>query len=191
MSKSLGNLVSVRDALARHTPDAFRLLFLNSHYSSPQTFSEEGFSAMERAAERLRTCLRHPTGDGEGNVVDVGSFRQRFIEAMDADLNTPQALAVLYDLAHETNRAAEAGNGVGPAQQTLRELGGVLGLTFEAPRHDEIRAVEPFITLLINTRTELRTAKQFALADKIRDDLAELGVALEDSAQGTQWRYRD
>jgi cysteinyl-tRNA synthetase len=109
---------------------------------------------------------------------------------MDDDLNTPRALASLFDLTHEINRAREAGQDILEAQQILRELSLTLGLTLEAPKSSSIGDAEPFIQLLVDTRTKLRAARQFELADNIRDNLTELGVTLEDSAQGTGWSYR-
>ena len=111
---------------------------------------------------------------------------------MDNDLNTPRALACLFDLAREINRAVEAGNNAAPAQDTLRELGGILGLTFqERASGDQDRlAAKPFIDLLVNTRQELRRAKQYALADQIRDELAKQGVTVEDTPQGSEWQYQ-
>ena len=191
MSKSLGNLVSVTSALKQHGSDAFRLFFLSSHYTSPQTYSEDGFIAMERAAERLRTPLRQFSQDGDVDGLDPEPYQERFIRAMDSDLNTPQALAVLYDLAHEINREAEASKGIGAAQQMLLKLGGVLGLTFKGSRPEEGQAIEPFVVLLINTRTELRAANQYTLADTIRSGLADLGIILEDTSRGTIWRYQE
>ena len=110
---------------------------------------------------------------------------------MDDDLNTPQAVAALFDLARDINRGRDAGQSVDDGQATLRELGGVLGLTFEerASSAGELAAA-PFIDMLVSIRSDLRSARQFALADQIRDGLAEQGVSLEDSAQGTQWQYQ-
>ena len=109
---------------------------------------------------------------------------------MDSDLNTPQALASMFDLAREINRSKEAGSQVQAAQRVLRDLGGVLGLTFESGRDNQGVGSEPFIQLLVDTRTQLRESKQYALADKIRSDLLDLGVELEDTARGTDWRFR-
>jgi cysteinyl-tRNA synthetase len=189
MSKSLGNLVTLKEALSRYTPDALRLFFLSSHYRSPLVFSEEGLASMERAMERLRNALRLEGSSG-GEALDPEPYRRSFLEAMDDDLNTPQALASLFDLAREINRAREAGRDVAEAQRTLRELGGILGLTFREPGAEEVLAARPFIELLVETRAELRAARQFALADRIRARLGELGIILEDTPQGTRWRYR-
>ena len=187
MSKSLGNLVSVVDALERYSPDAMRLYFLSSHYRTPLAYSDEGAAAVERSLERVRRAL--VPGNGSGPEVDVQTHRARFAAAMDDDLNTPQAVAALFDLARDINRGRDAGQSIGSGQAALRELGGVLGLTFEdRPSAEADLAAAPFIDLLVSVRTELRAARQFALADQIRDGLAEQGVTLEDGPQGTQWQ---
>jgi cysteinyl-tRNA synthetase len=188
MSKSLGNLVSLEEVLKTHSPDALRIFFLSSHYRSPLNYSEDSHVSTERAAERLRNTLR----EGPANDTDTlgpEPYKQAFIQAMDSDLNTPQALGAIFDLAREINRAREAGRGVAQAQGTLRELGGVLGLTFSQPGEARGESATPFIDLLVETRAELRAARQYALADGIRDRLAGLGVVLEDTPQGTSWRY--
>ena len=192
MSKSLGNLVSVEEALERYSADALRVYFLSSHYRSPLQYSDEGSAAMERSMDRFRHALRPSEGaEAAGEALDASSFRDRFMAAMEDDLNTPQAVAALFDLAREINREREAGRSVSDAQDTLRQLGGILGLTFEGRSMDDDElAAKPFIDLLISTRAELRQARQFALADRIRDELAAQGVFLEDSAQGTIWRYQ-
>ncbi len=205
MSKSLGNLVSLEEALKHYSPDALRIFFLSSHYRSPLDYSDGRLSATERAAERLRNALREESKAGGGEVVegvtpslpptsaqelDPQPYKQRFLQAMDSDLNTPQALAALFDMAREINRAREEGKGVAWAEQTLRKLGGVLGLTFRQPQKEQDGNAKPFIDLLVSVRADLRAARQYALADQIRTRLAELGIALEDSSQGTQWRYQ-
>ncbi|HLZ71676.1 MAG TPA: cysteine--tRNA ligase [Dehalococcoidia bacterium] len=187
MSKSLGNILSIRDALDRWGADAMRVFVLTSHYRSPLNASDEALDAAKRGAERLAGAA-HAVGSGGGErAVDAAPFRARFIEGMNDDLNTPQALAALYELAREINRGRDEGADIAAAQATLRELGGVLGLTF-VPGEGTKREAAPFIDLLVEVRRELRSAKQWALADQIRDRLAGLGVALEDSAQGTSWR---
>ena len=132
MSKSLGNLVTIEAALETYSSDALRLFFLSSHYRSPLVYSDERVSGQERAAERLRNAASAGGGEG-GDPLPADELEGRFAEAMDDDLNTPRAIAALFDLAHEINRAAEEGRGVSDAQTTLRRLAGVLGLTLEAP----------------------------------------------------------
>ena len=190
MSKSLGNLVSVEEALERHSAESLRLYFLSSHYRSPLQYTEDGCAAMERSLQRLREPLGRDSGGTE--ELDPGPFETRFHQAMDDDLNTPRALAALFDLAREINRRSADMN-VKPAQECLRKLGGVLGLTFGAGGEgapDQL-AAQPFIEMLLATRQKLREAKQFALADQIRDDLDRQGVTLEDTPQGSHWRYRN
>ena len=191
MSKSLGNLVSVEEALDRYAPDSLRLYFLSSHYRSPLQFSDEGCAAMERSALRLSQALSRD-GAGTGEPLNPEAYQQRFLEAMDDDLNTPRALAALFDLAREINRAQDAGRSTGQAQDCLRHLGGILGLTFEGrgPGREDQLAANPFIELLLETRTQLRQAKQYELADRIRQGLDAQGVSVEDSPEGPHWRYR-
>ena len=185
MSKSLGNLVTIREALERYGADALRLFILTGHYRSPLRYSEEGLSAAGRGAERLQLAVEAPLPTGDGDPVNEA--RERFIAAMDDDLGTPQALAVLFDLARDINRARDAGVPAGNALALLRELGGVLGLRFQAPPSSGGQAA-PFIDLLVRVRDELRATKQFALADQIRKELTTLGIAIEDGREGTTWR---
>ncbi len=190
MSKSLGNLVSVEEALETFSPDTLRLYFLSSHYRSPLNYSDEGAAAMERSAERLRHSLGHESSGNEDHM-DPDPFQVRFLAAMDDDLNTPRALAVLFDLAREINRT-HAERDVSAAQGCLRHLGGILGLTFAGPEssHAAQADVQPFIELLLATRDELRKAKQYGLADQIRDGLDHQGIVLEDTPQGTLWQFQ-
>ena len=185
MSKSLGNFITIRDGLKAVGGDGLRLWILTSHYRKPLTFTEETLEAAKQGAARLRTAARAPSDDGDGGI-DLAAMRERFIAAMDDDLNTPQALAVLFDIAKELNRARDEGRGVHAAQALLLELADVLGLRLEAMQ--ETIEAAPFIEMLVQIRTELRTAKQWALADRIRDGLAALNIGLEDTPQGTTWK---
>ena len=200
MSKSLGNLVSVEEALENYSADALRAYLLSSHYRSPLQYGDEGAAAMERSLARFHHALRPGPADGGGDgdsarpaALDAAPFRERFIAAMDDDLNTPQALAALFDLAREINRARDGGQPIAAAQETLRELGGLLGLTFaeRGPAAGAAQlAAQPFIEMLVSARSELRQARQYALADRIRDQLAAQGVTLEDTPEGTLWQYQ-
>ncbi len=190
MSRHVGNFISCRDALARHSPDTLRLYFFSSHYRSPLTFSEEGVAAADRALERLRNALRPGREDGAGESVDADTFRARFTAAMDDDLNTPQAVAALFDLAREINRGREAGRSVSAAQDALRELADVLGMTLAEPAGDGRSDAQPFIDLLVETRDRLRAERNYSLGDSIRARLDELGVTLEDTPDGAKWRFK-
>ena len=208
MSKSLGNLITVREALEGYSADAIRLFVLSSHYRSPLTYTDEGMEGAERGIERLRLAAHRQGGSGH-SPIDVAAYRQRFEVAMDDDFNTAQAIAALFDLAREINRAGDEGGSIEEAQETLRGLSGVLGLCLkEGQEHIDAapfaalavaqgievaggdRSAAHYIEALVERRAELRRARDWAGADEVRSALAELGVVLEDSAQGTVWRRR-
>ena len=190
MTRHTGNFVSCRDALAAHSADTLRMYFFSSHYRSPLTYTEEGVASAERALERLLNALRsNIEGDDKGQV-DVEPYRKRFIAAMDDDLNTPQALATLFDLVHEINRHKETGAAVRGAQQALRDMASVLGLSLDQQAGSDHQDAYPFIDLLVETRTKLRTERNFQMGDSIRTQLEELGVTLEDTTNGTKWRFK-
>ncbi|HID87663.1 MAG TPA: cysteine--tRNA ligase [Anaerolineae bacterium] len=195
MTRHLGNFVSCQEALERYHPDAIRLFILSSHYRSPLTWSEEGVLAAERGLERLRVAVREVEvgegGGGDGLIEVAEEARRGFMEAMDDDLNTARATSHLYELARAINQARDSGlsgQAIVAAQAVLRELAGVFGLTLKEP--EAPREAAPFIELLISVRNDLRAARQWALADKIRAELGKLGVILEDGPTGTRWRVR-
>ena len=189
MSKSLGNIISVGEALEGFSPDALRLFFLRSHYRSPLEYSDQNIKAQERAAERLRNALR-PGRGGSGGSLDAAPYRERFVEAMDDDLNTPRALAAIFDLARDVNRDRQAGVDVAGAQDALREMSGLLGLTLEERVDRTAGDIAPFVEMLVDTRSELRAAGQYELADGIRNRLEDAGIVLEDNPDGTLWKRR-
>lgn len=217
MSKSLGNLVTVREALKKSSPDGLRVFVLSSHYRSPLTYSEDALQAAEKNADRLRQAAAHDPvyGESHGSVA-VEDFTTRFMEAMDDDFNTPRALVVLYDLAKEINRRTGAEINTVAAQATLRDLSQVLGLTLDpvdntAPDQAhiarlvsshvasgddygatslEIHDVRTSIDRLIGLRTHLRRERRWQEADVVRDELEQAGVILEDSPQGTRWKLK-
>ncbi len=188
MSKSIGNLVTIKDALEQFGPDALRLFVITSHYRSPASYSEEALEAARAGAERLRNAAFVTGGEGTPEI-EPDRHRERFIEAMEDDLNTPRALAVLFELARDINRAATAGQDISGGQALFRELCGVLGLTLQSPAR-EAQEAAPFIDLLVTLRTELRAAKQWAIADQVRDGLTALGVEIKDGPEGTTWSLR-
>ncbi len=127
MTRSLGNLVSITEALDQHGSDTLRLFILSSNYRSPLTYADEALAAAKRGVERLRTAAHASSPDG-GESLDAAPFRERFVEQMENDLNTAQALAALFDLAREINRARDEGRSIREAQSTLLELASVFGL---------------------------------------------------------------
>ncbi len=188
MSKSLGNLVTIAEALEKFGGDALRMFVISSHYRSPSTYTEEALEAARTGVERLRNAaFRSSTGQGE--PVDISGLRESFSEHMDNDMNTPQALAVAFDLAKVVNKGLDRGKNVQPAQQLLREFCEVLGFTLSADKGRSQEAA-PFIDLLVAVRSELRAAKQFQLADRVRDGLLELGIEIKDGAEGTAWEAK-
>ncbi|MDA0769567.1 MAG: cysteine--tRNA ligase [SAR202 cluster bacterium Casp-Chloro-G4] len=188
MSKSIGNVISVRQALDQFSPAALRLFFLSSHYRNPLVYSEQNIAAQERAIERLRYAAKDEGDSAQGEAIHAESYQTRFTEAMDDDLNTPRALAVLFDLSHDINRGREEGKDVSPARKGLREMADILGIDLSEPDAKSGGDAAPFVDLLIEIRSQLRAAKQFEISDQIRDKLAALGVTLEDSAGGTGWK---
>jgi len=190
MSKSTGNLVSVKDMLNRLDSDAIRLFILSSHYRSPLTYSEEALEASERGMERLRSALTHQaSADEEVSVLNAEPLEQKFIEAMDDGFNTAQAIAALFELTREINRGAEQGINITEAQHTLLKLAGILGLTLKQ-KPNPMLGSESFIRLLVSVRDDLRHNRQWQLADEIRERLADSGIILEDTPQGTIWKYK-
>ena len=248
MSKSLGNLITIKEALERHSADAIRIFVLSSHYRSPLTYSEVTLEAAEAGLQQLRDAawklterysemnrlILEARGIKTDNITPANEYRNRFTSAMDDDFNTARALAALFDLAQEINRAVNLGHEdkVVEHREIFKELADVLGLILPEPETKELplnaedfmslqksiiakvhrakldRLIEKkeaalkrqdtdsqvevyaYIQWLIDFRDDLRRAKQFQLADEIRAKLAELGIALEDTPEGTITRWK-
>ncbi len=201
MSKSLGNMVRIREILDRGLGPDFRLMVLQSHYRAPLTFSEEGLQAAERGLARLRTAASDAASplasedNAETASTDilplVAETQSRFHAAMADDFDTPGAVAALFDLGRAINRVRGTGVAspeVEAARVTLVELAGILGLTLEDVAVPLAGDAAPFIDLLVRVRDDLRAAKQWALADTIRDGLVAQGIAVEDGPTGSTWR---
>jgi cysteinyl-tRNA synthetase len=197
MSKSLGNLITVEDFLEEHDADVLRMLVLNTSYRSPLTFNDESIGHAERALERLHSALRPANAGSDGDMTEnlsqqIEATRQGFKNAMDDDFNTAGSLGHLFDLVRAINSARDAGAGpevLQQAQASILEFARVLGLKLEHTATGGGEAA-PFVDLLIEIRAELRQQKLWALSDQIREKLTELGVALEDSKDGSTWRWK-
>jgi cysteinyl-tRNA synthetase len=185
MSKSLGNFFTIRDVLARYDGETLRFFMLRTHYRSPFNFSDAHLDDARSALRRLYTALGAVARVDDLPVDWTAAPAVAFKAAMDDDFNTPGALAVLFDLATEVNRHADAG-----AAALLKGLGAVLGVLQQAPAQflqagDGLG--EAAILQLISQRQAAKQARDFATADRVRDELLAAGVMLQDSAQGTTW----
>ncbi|MGO4998661.1 cysteine--tRNA ligase [Oceanisphaera sp. W20_SRM_FM3] len=194
MSKSLGNFFTIRDVLQHYDGETVRYFLLSGHYRSQLNYSDDNLNKAHSALERFYTALR-----GLPDAAPLGGeqFVAHFDAAMNDDFNTPEAYAALFDLAREINRvkgkdlAAAAGLGA-----QLRKLGAVLGLLGQDPEaflrgassdnDDEVAEIER----LIQVRLDARTNKDWAAADTARNTLTEMGIVLEDGADGTHWRRK-
>ncbi len=192
MSKSLGNFFTVREVLKQYQPETVRYFILASHYRSPLNYSEENLEQAQGALTRLYTALRGIEAAGEPDP----DFVARYEAAMNDDFNTPEALAVLFEVAHELNRARQ--NDASRATvlaATLKTLGGRLGLLQDEPEHylqggagESSGLTSEEIEKLVGARAAARARKDWGEADRIRDYLLEHGIVLEDGPDGTTWR---
>jgi cysteinyl-tRNA synthetase len=199
MAKSVGNVVGLIETLDAHTPEAVRLFYLRAQYRQPIEFAEDLLADAEASLSRLWSFRRRAAEyGGPPDAVVV----ERFRSAMDDDFNTAEGLAALFDAVREGNRLLDAGEDAGPIAGAFDLIVGVLGIDepFDslgdvAARLDELAAGvgvaggEPreVVERLIVKRAEARAARDFATGDRIRDDLAAMGIALEDGADGTLW----
>jgi cysteinyl-tRNA synthetase len=189
MSKSLGNVVTIREALERHDAEALRFFIARAHYRSPLSYTERNVEDARHALATLYTALKDvPTGQAAPDWAEPHGAR--FRAAMDDDFNTPEAIAVLFDLATEVNRTRDA-----TLAGQLRALGAVLGLlqrdaTEFLQSHPGAHAglADDEIRRLIAARDAARKAKNYPESDRIRRRLSDAGIVLEDSPSGTTWR---
>ena len=204
MSKSIGNFFTVKDVLKKFDGEVLRFLLVSKHYRGPLDFSDEALKEAEKALERIYRALEAAEelmGEHEALAFDMGKvqpFRDKFNEAMDDDLNTAKALGVVFDLVRALNKAVAASDlqEAAGCYAVLKIMGEELGLWlrepkefFEAVGSFKEAAVSPEeIEKLITARTEARTAKNWAEADRIRNELAARGVVLEDKAGVTTWK---
>ncbi|WP_456408528.1 cysteine--tRNA ligase [Caldithrix abyssi] len=206
MGKSLGNFITIKDAVKKYTPLAIRYFVLSSHYRSPIDFSDQalesaqkGLGRFHQTFARLLKAKINAKGKDETFEKKIDAYRQKFIQAMNDDFNTPKALAELFEFLKEINAWLDAGQTVTEethkkAVQMIEETAGkVLGLLpkdyaeFESKRSGDVDAV---VQILIDIRSALRKEKNFALADEIRNRLQQINIELKDTPQGTVWEYK-
>jgi cysteinyl-tRNA synthetase len=193
MSKSLGNFFTIREVLARYDAEVVRFFILRAHYRSPLNYSDQHLDEARSALARLYTAIRGaqagaPVAGAVAAIDWDDPFAARFRAAMDDDFNTPEAFAALFDLANEVNRTRAADKAA-----LLRALGGILGL-LGCDAEQFLRGELPEgwtrerIEQMIASRAAAKSAKNYTEADRIRKALADAGIALEDTPQGTTWR---
>ncbi len=205
MSKSLGNFITIREALELYSPEAVRLFILSSHYRKPVDFSRDAILSAERGLERLHNTVRalrqrreHAQPAGTAELSEVGTlmrYSEQFLDAMDDDFNTPQAIAALFDLNREVNELLNSGKSL--SQGTLAaiddiysELGGqILGIIPEDLARGASEAlVEGLMDIILDIREQYREAEAWERADALRNRLADLGVMVDDRPEGPVWR---
>ena len=201
MSKSLGNFLTVKDILEKYDPMSIRMFFLLKHYRSPIDFSEERIREAQTALERLRNAygkitrvLAHPDGEvpAEGVFENIARLRSQIEEAMDDDFNTGRAMGYMFELARAVN-ATDENDSTAPAfmqaaKAVFDDIGTtVFGLVFEAEESVEGLAGE-LVNFIMELRQEARRDKNWAIADRIRDGLKDLGIVIEDRPEGPVWK---
>lgn len=203
MSKSIGNVVLLKDAFKKWRPEVIRFFILQSHYRSTLDFSDEaidgaakGYERLANTVRNLQELLRGASVNGGSVPFDLSPFKADFLAAMDDDFNAPQAVAVLFDLNKEVNHVLGSAVSTGatslrPVLDLYSEMGTVLGLNLLDRGSSGTTGSNldgPFIDLIVSLREEIRAQNLWTLSDKIRDGLAKLGIVLEDKKHGTSWK---
>ncbi|MGJ8454605.1 cysteine--tRNA ligase [Pseudothermotoga sp. U03pept] len=198
MSKSIGNIFLLREALKRFGADALKLFFLSKHYRSPIDFSDEVVSSWTKAARRaseafMRFESKYPLISVPKNDHWLEERRAEFCESLDDDFNTPKAVALIFDLVNDLNRSMDDGD----EEKALkiyhllrREFCPVLGL-FEVPSQMGKKSIDEVLQILIDVRRQLRSLKMYDLSDRIRLELKERGIELKDKPDGTDYFFTE
>jgi cysteinyl-tRNA synthetase len=202
MSKSLNNFFTAREILQEYDADAIRFLMLSGHYRIQINFTKELLDSAKASIERLYNCINNlenlkdevskktMNNDEEDYLKSLAKYREKFIEKMDDDFNTADAISVLFDLAKDINNNVNINSSAElceEAEKLVRELGKPLGILQTYMKKD----LEAEIQELIDRRQQARKDRDFALADKIRDDLKSRNIILEDTPQGVRWKKID
>jgi len=195
MSKSLGNFFTIRDVLESHQAEVVRFLLLSSHYRSPINYSEDSLHTAHAQLERFYAALRDfgEVAPADADALARSAYTQRFIDALNDDFNTPEALAVLHELVSEMNPLSRVSDPkAAELAAVLKGLGAILGFLQQDPlafrRGGSVGDDDAQIDALVAERQQARKDKNFARADEIRDQLTTLGVVIEDTRDGAVWR---
>jgi len=203
MSKSLGNFFTARDILKKYTRFAIRMFFAQAHYAGPLNFSEElltsakkGLEKLDNLHDKINNEIRGEKTDGVNPDFDFKKYEEKFIEVMDDDFNTPQGIAVLFDFMREVNRIIAENQNISNEfyqkakdflSKTAVDVFGILSFEEEKSEGDD-KLEKELIELLIQLRIDAKKDKNYALSDKIRDELNKLGIALQDSKDKTTYK---
>lgn len=193
MSKSIGNVIFVRDILNYYRPEVVRFFIINTHYRKPVDYSvdklEEARESLERLV-RLRDYLYDKSEEkGSGGEINVDKYREAFIENMDDDFNTRNAVTILYQLADEVYDRGPRGFNARACLDFLEEIDRIFDI-FPEKTISQTSLLESLLALIIDVRSELRKRKMYEISDRIRNQLNSLGIILEDSNDKTSWRFR-
>ena len=199
MSKSLGNFFTVRDIRKKYDSEVIRFFMLSAHYRNPINFADTLMEQAKSAVERVYTCIENlefleqsaPEGEDDKAVSEkLEGFKQKFIAAMDDDLNTAGAIAAIFDIVYMANTEINGESTKKTIEQTIaliHELGNVLGLFNKETK----RSIDAEVEALIEERNRARAEKNWARADEIRDKLREMNIILKDTPQGVQWSFAE
>jgi cysteinyl-tRNA synthetase len=199
MAKSLGNFVTVKDFLNKYGhADLLKLLFLSTHYSHPVDYTDDKIHEARQALDRISILWGKISSPAEkefsGNIpAELENIKNKFINAMDDDFNTPQGLAAIFELVSITNKKLEHREFVSAARDILLELTSLFGLDLGSAANmmtPDSGLVMPDVEVLIQARNQARKNKDFRKSDEIRRKLEEAGIVLEDTKEGTTWRRK-
>ena len=209
MAKSLGNFITVKEALKKYDAETIRMFFISSHYRASVDWNEKKLEDAKKSLERLYTTLDNiqdalkNSRRGEMNrkekefIKRIEKFRKNFINAMNDDFNTPKALAAMFEFTRDVNRLISENTSLNEellkkSLDSILEFGRVLGFFQKMERKEEIEKekVEKLVDLIVELREKFRKMKDFNTSDKIRSELKNLGIVLEDTPQGTKWKMK-
>jgi len=205
MSKSIGNVITIREVLSKYDPEVVRLYLASTHYRKPVEFSWDDLELAKERLERLYTAMENLINlkereelrpEDEELLKKIEENKKEFENSMDDDFNTPKAIAVLFEMAKEMNRFASDHDSINreimeKVLSIYRELGSVLGILEEKPRKEaEIEFVENLIQIIVDIREELRKMKAYDISDRIREELRKTGIELQDTPEGPRWKFR-